>query len=537
MDRNRPVDHSGADLVLPRFYTRIADATVPLLDGVARDELREKLEATEVTLSATDDVASSEALGQGYLFAANLLARIYPTLGFSGRAELCAEAVEVARSINPSVTINEQPDDSALKLAFDRGAPATADEVTVWASGWNVGTDGALDDLAEPAALPAALAAAALGVGEIFRMVFADVLPPPRPRRAAQAGSLNLINLDERETGLPIDLTDVELGRVHLVGAGAIGEAFVETLRHCGASGTLVAVDPQAIELSNMQRYVLAFDADEGASKTGLVARALAGTNIEVEEVEAAWGEDARGRGAVNVAAVGLDTPEDRIGVAASLPGRTYNAFTQPLDLGWSRHEHFGEAPCLACLYWPTTEGPGRHQVIGEALEEPPRRVLAYLGDDFPVGKPLQRRHLGDPDPPTEEEAVAWMSRPLLDDVLERFDRPQAERAKWADLDVEDLYRDGICGGALVSVGGDGRARDVLVPLAHQSALAGVMLAVQVIAAASPALAAARPDQIEGRFDVLRGLSQSPVVPTPRVATCICSDPDFTEQWSGSGAA
>jgi hypothetical protein len=411
--------------MLPRFFTRIADATVPLLDGVAREQLREKLEAVRVTLIAPNDLLAAEPLGLGYLFAVNLLARIYPTLCFEGCEALREKAADLARAINPAVTLDEAGSGDGLTLAFDASAPETERAVSVWASGWNLGIDGALAGSEEAAALPAAFAAAALGVGEIFRMVFADALQAPRPRHGLQPGSLNLISLEARTDSLPVWLADLDFGSVHLIGAGAIGEAFVETLRHCGASGTLVAIDPQSVELSNLQRYVLALDADEGASKTALVSRALAATNIKVEEVEAAWGEDPRARGAVDVAAVGLDTPEDRIGVAASLPRRTYNAFTQPLDLGWSRHEHFGQSPCLACLYWPTTEGPGRHEVIGAALEEAPRRVLAYLADRVPVGNPLQRRQLGDPDPPSEDDVAAWMSRSLLDDVLERFSLPQ----------------------------------------------------------------------------------------------------------------
>ena len=50
---------------------------------------------------------------------------------------------------------------------------------------------------------------------------------------------------------------------------------------------------------------------------------------------------------------VALDSPEARIAVQASLPGPLYNAWTHPADVGWSRHERFGEDPCLACLYWP----------------------------------------------------------------------------------------------------------------------------------------------------------------------------------------
>lgn len=517
--------------MLPRFYDRVADATVPLLDGVSRDELRAKLEASHVALVAADALTPEQPLGRAYLFATNLLARIYPTLSFEAGEELREGAIRLARAINPVVTISEEREQETPTLAFANTPPDREREVTAWASAWNIGIDGGLDGAEEEAAIPAALAASAVGVGEIFRIVLGEALPPPRPRLGSQPGSLNLITHEEQADTLPVDLEGVDLGRVHLVGAGAIGEAFVETLRHCGVGGTVVAVDPQTVELSNLQRYVLTTDADEDASKTALVARAFAGTNVEVEEVEAAWGEDPRARGAVVVAAVGLDTPEDRVGVAASLPQRIYNAFTQPLDLGWSRHERFGEAPCLACLYWPTTEGPGRHEVIGKALEQPPRRVLAYLANRFPVGRPLMKPMLGDPDPPSDEDAASWMSRSLLDDVLEHFDRPDNERSKWADRDVEDLYRDGICGGAIIAIGEGTGAREVLVPLAHQSALAGVMLAVQVIAAAHPELAAVRPEMIEGRFDVLRGFPQSPSVPTARVATCICSDPDFIGAW------
>lgn len=520
--------------MLPRFFSRVADATLPLFDGLARDELQQRLSPVHVVLEAPEEMQPGDPPARGYLFAANLFARIYPTLSFRCSEALRAEAAALVEAINPQITITDAAAENAPRLRFAADAPQAA-EVTVWASGWNAGIDGALSDATEEAAIPAALVAAAIGVGEIFRIVFDDLLEPPRSRLGAQPGSLNLITLDQRSNGLPTDLDGLSLGRIHLIGCGAIGEAFVQALQGVGATGTLVAVDPEPVEESNLQRYVLATDADEGASKTALVRTALAGTHMNVDEVEARWGEDAAARLAVEVAAVAVDTPEDRIGVAASLPARTYNAFTQPLDLGWSRHERFGSAPCLACLYWPIHESLGRHEVIGEALKEPPRRVLAYLAQPWPVGRPLIRQQLGDPDPPSEEEAHAWMSRSLLDDVLERFGQLASERSKWAERGIEDLYRDGICGGAILgNAGGEGRQREVLVPLAHQSALAGVFLAVQILAAAKPELARARPPLIEGRFDVLRGFPQSPAVPTARPDGCVCSDSDFVSAWAGT---
>jgi hypothetical protein len=513
--------------MLPRFFSRVADATVPLFDGIARDELQERLAGVHVVLDAPETPGEGEPLSRGYLFAANLLARIYPALTLLGPAFLRGEAAELARKINPQVEIREDADAETPRLQFSAGAPTTQTGVSIWASGWNVGIDGALAGADEQATLPASLAAAAIGVGEIFRVVFAGMLAAPRPHSGPQPGSLNLVTLEERTDGLPINLAGLDFGRIHLIGCGAIGEAFVETIRGGGFTGAIVAVDPESVDESNLQRYVLACDDDEAAVKTALVKRALDGDAIDVEEVNARWGEEASARLGVEVAVVGLDTPEDRIGVAASLPRRVYNAFTQPLDLGWSRHEDFGVKPCLACLYWPTHQTPGRHEVIGEALQEPPRRVLAYLAQPWPVGRPLIASQLGEPDQPSEEDAAAWMSRSILDDVLERFERPEAERGKWTSREIEDLYSDGICGGAILGSANSDSPHGLLVPLAHQSALAGVMLAVQVIAAAQEELASVRPELIEGRFDVLRGFPQAPAVPTARPAVCLCFDSDF----------
>jgi len=63
-----------------------------------------------------------------------------------------------------------------------------------------------------------------------------------------------------------------------------------------------------------------------------------------------------------------LDTPEARIAVQAGLPEHVYNAWTQPADLGWSRHEAFGTQPCLVCLYWPDRRQPSQHELIADAL-------------------------------------------------------------------------------------------------------------------------------------------------------------------------
>jgi hypothetical protein len=184
-----------------------------------------------------------------------------------------------------------------------------------------------------------------------------------------------------------------------------------------GASGRLTVVDPQTIELSNLQRYVLTTDDDEGVSKTALASRATAGSSLALTEVPTTWGADVRSGPGVGTALVALDSAADRIAVAGSLPGGVYNAWTQPADIGWSRHEEYGVQPCLACLYYPDRSRPHEYQLIAAALRQPPLRVLSYLVSRQPVGAPLQVV-VTVPELTTPTDAPKWTQRPLLIDPL-----------------------------------------------------------------------------------------------------------------------
>ena len=56
------------------------------------------------------------------------------------------------------------------------------------------------------------------------------------------------------------------------------------------------------------------------------------------------------------------------------------------------------------------------------------------------------------------------------------------ELARFADLQLRELYTDAICGGALLAMGGSpGGLERAEAPLAFQSALAGVLLAAELV--------------------------------------------------------
>ncbi len=398
--------------------------------------------------------------------------------------------------------------------------------VSVSAEGWNVVVDSEPGPLVQ--AVPvAALAAAAIGMAELFRIVFADILGA-RGRRKPQPGAINLITSGESGGHLPSPAGPIAIGRVHLAGAGAIGQACAAALAVSGVTGTLVAVDPEAVELSNLQRYVLTTDQSVGEPKTAILRKALVRCGLDVEEVATAWGADDRSGPTADVVLVALDTPGDRIAVQAGLPRLVSNAWTQPADLGCSRHERFGVDPCLACLYWPTRPRPNRHELIAAALGEHELRVLTHIVTGLPVDVPLPEGIIPTVrDIPAPSEASQWSHRSLLDDVADAAGLDAAARGRWHGCTIDQLYREGICGGALVTTTLRGVPQEVVVPVAHQSALAGVLLAAQLLVAVDPQLAALRPEATEVRYDVLQGLPQ--VLARPRKITkgCLCQDRDF----------
>jgi hypothetical protein len=162
---------------------------------------------------------------------------------------------------------------------------------------------------------------------------------------------------------------------------------------------------------------------------------------------------------------------------------------------------------------------------VARAFRQHPLRTLAYLIRPLPIGLPLPPGATPAlPDLPTPPDAERWQQTPLVDDIAAAAGIDVSELAAWRDRPLADVYQDGICGGALLHLNVGEAPREVLVPLAHQSAFAGVMLAMELIAASVPELRALRPAPVEGRYDVLAGLPQVMLRPRTRTAGCICGD-------------
>lgn len=483
------------------------------LGDVGADALEERLAGVTVVLTADHGDPSTRLIATTL---GSLFGRLYPSLSVELRGEVGDAVRAEVLAVNPDCDLGGGAE--AL-VTINVGGLTAASDIAVTADGWNVILDGNRT-ATRAASGSAALAAAALGAAEVFRVVFAKELGR-HGRGSSRPTTINLVTFAD-----PVDLDEahVDLGSIDLAGAGAIGQAALLTLRESTVSAEVRVVDPEALDESNLQRYILSRVGDEETLKVDIAARRAARSGLTVVGEDAAW--SSRHGLAARRVLCGLDSADGRRGIQASVPAAVFNAYTGLDDVGWSRHERFGEEPCLACLYWPEVAGRTYAEEIGAALGLDPKRVVAYDITSTPVEQPLDLARLTSGFDPAQ--LVKWSRTSILDELACASKRDRSSLDAFAGLTVDQFYRDGVCGGALLDITG-GRA--AVVPLAHESLMAGVLLVTQLIVAASADLRPFRPEKIEGRWNLRVGPSAYHLRQPTRRPACICGDRDFTDAY------
>jgi hypothetical protein len=134
--------------------------------------------------------------------------------------------------------------------------------------------------------------------------------------------------------------------------------------------GVVHVVDHRTVDLGNLQRYVMAERSDETNNKVVVLARYFVGGiqakrhAIKLEDFVATQGYTWPRM------ILALDSARDRRAAQASLPQWIANAWTQPGDLGVSRH-NFLDGACVACLYLPDHVVENEDAIVASALGIP----------------------------------------------------------------------------------------------------------------------------------------------------------------------
>ena len=489
-------------MALAPFFERVYGALGGHL-AVSRESLAKALENITVGVSCGDE------LNQNDLWIAelstNLIARIYPRLLFFGPEKYCSTLKELALKINPNI---EFATDASAATIICVGAGCTGGVVFPSANGWVAHLDHSQKWRDGPTNPYAAGAAAALACAEVFRRIF---LKSPPERDIA----VSLLNFDT-ETGATLELAPTDLGDVLFVGVGAVGNAALWPLaRDVNLQGKLLLVDSEEVSLSNLQRYVLTTYADVDCSKVLLGKQVLANSRLTVDSNQMTLEKfaDVHPASSIPVTVVSVDNVDGRRSAQALLPRLVINGWTGDQALGASWHVLSRDAACLACLYHPHKQG-------SSAIEQ--------------ASKALGLSH--------DRTALLWVTRqPLSDDDLQSAAKAlgvtKSVLKPWRGKTLGDLYTDVVCGAVPLDVTGVGKIETV--PLAHQSALAGILMAAELVKRSNAKLSAlSQAEVLVSWDDVLREPPAMWTKPRAREKGCICGDEDYREvyrrKWESS---
>jgi len=424
----------------------------------------------------------------------NLLARLYPQVGISGPVEYCKNMQQLAQKINPNIHIQQDGQD-AMTICI--GSAVADGAIYPNATGWVAHLNHAPLQQQGPLNPYASGVAATLACAELFRRIFLKSDPEIDV-------SVSLLNYD-KETGADFELKQADIGEVLFVGIGAVGNAALWALaRDIKIQGKIWLVDPEDVELSNLQRYVLTSYDDVGRSKILLAKKAIRRKGLTVKEKKTTLEKLSEGRHSLDIptTVISVDNVDGRRAAQTLLPRLIINGWTSDQALGASWHVFSRNAACLACLYHPHGQGASATEQAAKALG-------------------LTR----------ERAALLWVTQqPLTDaDIHTAADTlgvKQTVLEPWRGRSLGDLYTDVVCGAIPLDVAGVGKLETV--PLAHQSALAGLLMATELLKRTQSHLS--KYSQSEPLITWDNILKPPPAIwrrPRAREKGCICGDQDY----------
>lgn len=480
-------------MALAPFFDRIYSALGGHL-SVARDDLAASLQGVVVGINCGPDLSQNDFWIAE--LTTNLLARLYPRISITGPEKNISQLKAFAFGINPEIEILDR---APTELTIGIGKVKSGAALWPGASGWVTRLNHSRYPGRGPANPYAAGAAAVFAAAELFRRVFLSAKPEPD-------FSVSLLNFDQ-STGADQELPLSGVGDVLFVAVGAVGNGALWALaRDRKRIGQLTLIDNEEIELSNLQRYVLGTfqDAAKKTDKVLIGRRELVGTQLSVQTVKDTLEQFADQQAGITVPTVciSVDNISTRRAAQALLPRLVINGWTGDQALGASWHIFSREAACLACLYQPHGAGISQTEQAARALGLSPERASLLWVTRIPLSD--------------EDIAVAAEKLGVTSEALNA----------WRGKSLGDLYTDVVCGAVPISLPVANRIETV--PLAHQSALAGILMAAELIKRTNPELSMmSQQEPLVSWDDVLRPPPAVWAKPRAREKGCICTDADY----------
>lgn len=474
----------------------------------------ERLSSLSVDVVAADDCMEGGDALVACRTALNLLPRFVGRVVYSGppgaAAGLKPSVRKAIRRGRRKTSRRRQRPLLTLSFGAGGGEEYGGDTVHVGASGWSA-------YLSRRAPCPwkgggrrvgmGAMAAGALAAGEAFKAALPDANPTPVDHLEYDLATHG----DARQPVLDPALPEcVDIGVTAIVGCGAIGQAACLSLRTTGLAGTAVLVDHDRIDESNVQRYALGSEETVGYQKAELASLVLKNGNPRLRTFAYVmpYEEFAYRQDSVTVIenmVVCVDSVETRVNVQGALPRFVWNGWTDngrgELGYGVGRHAYDGRHGCVSCYYKRSGRPAPTRQELAEARTGIPAETIARMEDS---------------DEHCTEEHVRTAARSMgvrFEDLARHVGRPVAELLH------------GECG--VFRMGG-GRRGGEAAPAPHQSMMAGVLLASQVVLSRLALPGGPGPIKSATEFHALHLPGPTCRVNVPRMRGCICGDPAYT---------
>lgn len=510
-------------MALANFFHKDALAISQVLRDQNTESFKEIL-SEHIVCIAFDKKAIASDEGKCLLdLSIRLLARLYPKVNFKSLNGNYNNEIEKfksqAKEINPQIDFIENEEPSVV-LVIGETKFELEDIPTFY-----IGSDGwitkfsnsypiGLGDTNNPFG---AGAAACFGAVNVFRFIFNDSLDE---NVLDQTFDFSLKSFQKvKEYPDQKSLVDTNLDELHLIGIGAIGNGAIWALSKIDAlKGDIHLIDHEKLTKSNLQRYVLADQSNKGNKKVHLGANYFEQSNVDVFPHYNRWETYLQNEKNWNFENLGVcvDSAEDRIKIQGSLPKTITNAYTDIKLLGISRHINFIDEPCLACAYVPTEKKKDYSVKVAESLSlgDHEKKIREYLYYSKPVDKQI------------------------LNLIAEANNIPLDKISEFEGIKLDEFYSEVVCGGILMDISGSKNPNEQFeAPLAFQSALAGILLASEILIQKNDLRKKKLPSS--SQINILAPLNQYQPnhfnLEKNDYGNCICGDEDYKnayiEKW------
>lgn len=501
---------------IANFFYKAEKSLGQVLQSVNPEKLLDILTDKKIAIAFDNTVIQHKNSKITLELITNLVARLYPSIGivYNGNTDegdtFVKSLISLALGINPDIEILSGVESYSVALCV--GNPDCTSERYIYmnSDSWNleISIDKPINVFGNNVLNPfSASAVSCLGVSELFRMVFSDLL---KDKFEPQSFTLSLLDYSRHSENF-IEIKDIDFKDLTLVGLGAIGNSIAWCLKWIpNLRGIINIVDPETIELSNLQRYVLSSQSNINNLKVDIVKEYLSHKELTINVAAMPFGEYVklhRNDCDFDIIAVSVDNAINRVATQAVLPRVVFNAWTgDEGSLGISRHifDHPQKA-CLACLYLSTNKQKSRTECIAEIIGFEQNR--------------------------TNELVVTQvkLNRDLLNEISQLKGYSLSALLPYEGKTLDDFFVEAVCGGVLLPMGNNAGTSEANVPLAHQSVLAGILLACELVKEALNLIPTDYP--VETRMNVLSKMpdffcSNRSKTINPK---CICSDKDYLD--------